>query len=162
MSSTCNVTHWLGHFPMGKVASAYQKILCERVLIEIIFLCVAHNRAYNELETSHFQLNCVPFSITVKPRATTALGCYWICCDWYGSASQAGDLIGGVKEWKAGQPITFMLTPPPVHPVAIVAASFTDIIWIAQSTPLMCSAAEAGASHGSHQLSFTAYSILIV
>lgn len=36
-----------------------------------------------------------------------------------------------------------MLTPPPVQPVVIVAAWFTDIICTAKSSPLMHSAADA-------------------
>lgn len=61
---------------------------------------------------------------------------------------QAGDLkevSNGGGGWKASQPVAFILTPPPVHPAVIVAAWFTDIICIAKSTPLMCSAADAGA-----------------
>ena len=69
---------------------------------------------------------------------------------------QAGDVKEGSKgEWdsiekerKASQSIPFMLTPPPVHPVVIVAAWFTDIISIAKANPCpppMHSAADAEA-----------------
>lgn len=53
--------------------------------------------------------------------------------------------MGEERERKASQSVLLMLTPPPVHPVVIVAAWFTDIICIAKSTPLMRSAADAEA-----------------
>lgn len=50
-----------------------------------------------------------------------------------------------MRERKASQSVLLVLTPPPVHPVVIVAAWFTEIIYIAKSTPLMHSAADAEA-----------------